>query len=83
MLGKRGPPYSALIYSVDASGFEQTDYELCIMSMSIMSMYYQYYELTLNCEKISYLWICNDACDFAAAVTEGGFWGASEKPDYY
>ena len=25
MLGKRGPPYSALIYSVDASGFEQTD----------------------------------------------------------
>ena len=25
MLGKRGPPYIALIYSVDASGFEQTD----------------------------------------------------------
>lgn len=25
MLGNRGPPYSALIYSVDASGFEQTD----------------------------------------------------------
>lgn len=25
MLGKRGPPYSALIYNVDASGFEQTD----------------------------------------------------------
>lgn len=66
MLGKRGPPYSALIYSVDASGFEQTDVN--------------------NSKIVRRSHICGfayGACDFAAAVTEGGFWGVIEKPDYY
>ena len=31
----------------------------------------------------SRLFVYNDACDFAAAATEGDFGGAIEKADYY
>ena len=71
MLGKRGPPYSTLIHSVDESGFEQTDVNnsKIVRRPHICGFAMMHVTLQLQSQRVVFFW--------------GGGGGAVEKPDYY